>query len=112
VLQRLDAVPAGSILALAEHADRPDLTAILLDDPARSRERTAWRSVYSRFHRGGPEAVAAEADACRVTAAELHNACYTVHVYDISTQTAEEVAALVADSVLARLDGNRTTEPS
>ncbi|AEH09399.1 MULTISPECIES: dTMP kinase [Protofrankia] len=112
VLQRLDGVPPKFLWALAEQADRPDLTVILTGDPIRSRERAARRGLYNRFHRGGPEAGAAEAEAYRAVAAELQAAGHAVVVHDIGTQTAEEVAAVLAASVLSRREGNWTTAPS
>ncbi|WP_045875820.1 dTMP kinase [Pseudofrankia sp. DC12] len=112
VLQRLDGVPAGFLWALAEQADRPDLTVILLGEPTRSRERAAQRGHYSRFHGGGPEAALAEAATYRNVAAELHAAGYPVLVHDIGAQSAAEVAAFLADSVLTRLAGSATAGPS
>lgn len=108
VLQGLDGVPADFLWTLAAAADRPDLTVILTGDPVRSRERAAQRGLYSRFHRGGPEAGAAEAHAYRAVAAELEAAGYAVMMQDIGVQTGEEVAAVLAASVLSRLEGTRT----
>ncbi|MBL7499786.1 dTMP kinase [Frankia sp. CNm7] len=108
VLQGLDGVPADFLWTLVAAADRPDLTVILTGDPARSRERAARRGLYSRFHHGGPEAGTAETEAYRTVAAELEAAGYAILVQDIGTQTAEEVTAALAASVLARLDGTRT----
>jgi len=108
VLQGLDGVPADFLWTLAAAADRPDLTVILTGDPVRSRERAARRGVYSRFYRGGTEAGAAEVQAYQAAAVRLRDAGYAVLLHDVGAQTAEEVAGLVASSVLARLEGSRT----
>jgi dTMP kinase len=111
VLQGLDGVPADFLWTLVAAADRPDLTVILTGDAARSRGRAARRGVYSRFQRGGIQAGAAEATAYQAAAATLQAAGYAVLVHDIGAQTGEEVAAVLAASVLARLGGTRT-DPS
>ncbi|WP_322760942.1 dTMP kinase [Frankia sp. Cr2] len=105
VLQRLDGVPAEFLEVLAAQADRPDLTVILAGDPTRSRERAKQRGLYSRFHRGGAEAGVAEAGGYRAVAAKLEAGGYAVLVHDIGDQTGEEVAAVLASSVLTRLTG-------
>jgi len=109
VLQGLDGVPADFLWTLVAAADRPDLTVILTGDAARSRERAARRGIYSRFQRGGVEAGAAEVMAYQAAAATLQAAGYAVLVQEVGVQTGEEVAAVLAASVLARLDGTRTT---
>jgi dTMP kinase len=107
VLQRLDGVPTDFLWTLVAAAYRPDLTIVLADDPARSRQRADQRGSYSRFHRGGLAAGAAEADAYSAVADELEGAGYAVLVHDIGTQPAEEVAVALAAFVLSRLDGTR-----
>ncbi len=87
VLQGLDGVPADFLWTLVAAADRPDLTVILTGEAAQSRERAARRGLYSRFHRGGVEAGAAEAVAYQTAAAELEAAGYAVLVQDVGTQS-------------------------
>lgn len=109
VLQRLDGVPPEFLWVLASHADRPDLTVILTGDPTRSRARAEQRGLYSRFHRGGPEAGVTETQDYRAIAGELEAAGYAVLVQDIGRQTPDEVAAALASSVLARLASTPVT---
>ena len=105
VLQRMDGVAPDFLWQLNQHADRPDLTVILLGDPNRSRERAERRGLYSRFHRGGRAAGATETALYRAVAAELKQAAYDVLVHNIGRQTPEAVAGVLYAAVLARAGG-------
>jgi dTMP kinase len=102
VLQGLDGVPADFVWQLNQHADRPDLCVILIDDAACARNRAERRGLYSRFHRGGYQAGLAEAALYATAAAELARHGFDVVTHDIGSQTPSNVAERLATMILAR----------
>lgn len=103
VLQQLDGVDRDFIWSLNRHADRPDLTVILLGDPTLSRTRAAERGIHSRFHRGGPEAGAREKELYAKVAGELAATGFAVHVHEVGEQKPNAVVAALFTRVRALL---------
>lgn len=104
VLQRMDDVSPDFLWQLNAETDKPDLTVILLGDPARSRMRAEKRGLYSRFHRGGQTSGATEAALYRVVAAEREQAGYDVMAYEVGAQTPHEAAGALLTTVLHRME--------
>lgn len=104
VLQRLDGVAPDFLWQLNAQADKPDLTVILLGDPACVRERAEQRGLYSRFHRGGQAAGATESALYRLVAAELEQPGNDVLVCEVGEQTPREVTDALFAEVRNRVE--------
>lgn len=108
VLQRIDGVEQGFLSQLNQYAEQPDLTVVLTGEPKRSEQRAADRGSYSRFHRGGTAARAAEDQLYRDVVQQLWEAGSTVLHHEVMDEPAEAVAAVVLAAVLGELSGQRS----
>lgn len=106
VLQRIDGVESSFLRQLNQYADDPDLTVILTGGPAGAEQRLPDRGIYSRVHRGGPTARAAEDRLYRDMAHTLRQAGHVVLHIEVAGPV-ETVARVVLDALLGRM-GRRT----
>jgi dTMP kinase len=95
VLQRMDGVPIEFVEALNAAADLPDLSVILVADPAVSAARVERRGAHSRFH-SGPDASRAEAELYSDSIPRLSKRGYPLFTVDTTHTTSTEVAELLA----------------
>jgi dTMP kinase len=102
VLQRLDGVLPEFVWKLHQHADQPNLCIILTGDPAQAHQRAEKRGLYSRFHRGGPQASMTEAALYPIAAADLTEHGFSVLTYNTNAQEPSQIAAALATTILAQ----------
>ncbi|MEU1693531.1 dTMP kinase [Streptomyces hirsutus] len=98
VLQQLDGVPLDFLIALNQHAVKPDLAVILTAAPGLIADRITERGITHRFHRD-PTAPGREVELYRDAAAFLTSWGVNVLVLDTSAATPSEVASRIADAI-------------
>lgn len=94
VLDSLDGVDKAFTWNLYASITVPDIAFVVLGDPKDCLERAQKRGQYSRFHSQEVEKSTREMQMFKEVAEQLHQDAphYPVHVYDIGTKTADEIA--------------------
>ncbi|GAA5175487.1 hypothetical protein GCM10023321_81640 [Pseudonocardia eucalypti] len=101
VLQHLDGVPTAFIATLNTATDTPDLAVLLTADPEHTTDRIARRGAHSRFEHSGLQGSQAETHLYRATTTRLRELGYPLHIFDTTDTPADQIAARIADRVVA-----------
>lgn len=101
VLQRMDGVAWETIWQLNAGADPPDLAVVLNATPAVLAARMIGRGgAHSRFERS-PDGPATESGLYQDTVSRLTDLGWTIRAIDTTSRTPKDVAAIVAEQILA-----------
>ncbi|MBF6340866.1 dTMP kinase [Nocardia abscessus] len=104
VLQVLDGVPAEKVWQLNEGVRVPDVAVFLRADPATISSRLTARGAHDRFERDPVRSTAEQVKMFDDLARNLRARGWPVHVIDCTDLRPHQIAAIVADLVVALLD--------